>query len=189
MEIANCIVESGVGAVLHYRNKAPNETKIPKVYLARFMAVELTRLLGRAALTEVHFTNVIADLGIQSFSEDIIHQFGGLRADVAVYQGHRPEMAVEIKIVDEGRPLSGVLLDWKKIRALRGFLSSRASISLDAYVAALICDTGAGTLSEQTVAELEQALGVGRVVSSKKIPALGGGWGWQFVCGGMRDAP
>ena len=50
-------------------------------------------------------------------------KFGGQLADVAAYEGKEAVALVEVKIIDEGRKLEGVVRDWGKIRLLQQFPS------------------------------------------------------------------
>ena len=187
MDISGLIVEFGRQAVLYYREKAGvvNEAQIPEVFIARFVASAMTIQLRCPALPEVYFTNMLTDLDIDGFEPAVVSRFGGLRADIGVYQDQKPAAVVELKIVDESRPLQGVLGDFQKLLCLQRFISSRVGITLDAYIAALVCDTSrpsADELSERTIDKLRAKLENATLQHSDKMQARGGGWGWQFVC-------
>ncbi len=180
MDIRHAIVEVGTQAVNHYRQRPAieDETRIPENALSLFMASELITQYNLHARVEVPYPRILNSLGITG--SDVTPKFGGQRADIAVYKEKRPVAVVEVKIVDEGRKLSGVVGDWGKIRLLQQYVADKAGMPLDGYVAAVVCDTNKP--AEQTIVEMEQALGSKTIESGQKTATLAGGWGWRFVC-------
>jgi len=142
--------------------------------------------LSYIALTEVHYTDMLVDLAdIDIFDSRVMSKFGGQRADIAIYQSERPSAVIELKIIDEGRSLSGLVEDRNKIQRLRDFVEQAGKAVPDGYIGALVFDTYVGSTvksAAETIGSIQRALGAAPPHSSKMTDARGNGWKWQFVC-------
>ncbi len=183
MNVKMAVATFGTDAVKKYRSMAAviGETFIPEACLRLFIASSMITDCKWDARVEMSYVKILRELGVHG--TEIIPKFGGQRADIAVYDKGAPSAIIEIKIIDEGRKLDGVVSDWQKITLLQRHLATRGLPNLPGYVGALVCDVER-KLADQAVEDPAKALAVepSAVDRGIKHTALSNGWEWRFVC-------
>jgi hypothetical protein len=91
----------------------------------------------------------------------------------------------EFKMVDEGRPWRGIERDYRKLTRF-GTLAKEHGVALDRFLCAMVCDLNNGIEAEQTIAWIENELGL-RFLRGPRTAAVDGGWGYIFICGQIPD--
>jgi hypothetical protein len=195
MQVVQAVVRIGTDAMNELSSHYKNETAIRETVLSKHIADRLPKNRGWKSWAERYYTRIaVQDCGIAGTKDDLVPQFGGWRADIflrrragvlsTVFGGRDHLAIVEIKIVDEGRPLAGVLADYQRIQRFRAYLrANQSDTNVDGYVAAVVCDLTNGVTAEQTINALQRGLPQRLEINSgKRVPARGGGWGWRFIC-------
>nr|WP_294503892.1 hypothetical protein [uncultured Rhodopila sp.] len=97
MDIRKAITVFGADAVMEYRAKAAirGETTIPETCLSLHIASSLITHGLHDARVEVPYSNILRELGVRG--PDIVPNFGGQRADIAIYDNGLPFAIIEIK--------------------------------------------------------------------------------------------
>jgi hypothetical protein len=193
MLIAQAVAKVGSDAVAHFMaaRGVANETLIGETNLTGFVARQLAAQ-GWNTSSEHDYQRIAIDRCGLVDDADLVHEFGGCRADVlAAAPGATNRLAiVELKVVDESRPWHGIKADHDRIRRFQTFLRARGSlVTIDGYVGGLICDLSNGTEAEATCERLRAELGDVAFACGERTAAVGGGWGWRFICGKMADLP
>jgi hypothetical protein len=183
INIKKTITAFGTDGVIKYRSMAAirGETTIPETCLSLSIASSLITDCNWDAHVETSYSKIPGELGVHGTG--IGPKFGGQRADIAIYENGTPTAIIEVKIIDEGRKLNGVVKDWQKIALLQQCLASKGLPSLPGYVGVLVCDVERKEAG-QTVEELSQVLGLdpSTLERGSKNTALSLGWEWLFVC-------
>ena len=179
MDIIGSIVRHGTEAVLDYRrmNGVEADERVPEVFLGGRIALAVHRDTGLNAHVERYYTTIATELGRQHDAE-LVNSLGGLRADVAFYEGRTPRAVLEIKKYAEGGRDPLVRRDLEKLRSLA------RDTPLEVFVAVLVTDT-VRHHAEDRVDRLGELLG-GRfaVLGPSQVADEGAaGWSWVFVCG------
>jgi hypothetical protein len=175
VELESAIVEFGTEAVKRYReiSKAEHDNEVPEVFLGGFIAQRLFDRFHCGTHVERFYTVMAKELGID-VTKDLLNEFGGFRADLAVYEERLPFAIIELKILDEGQRPASVAADLAKAQKI-----VRLS-NLHAYAGVMICQTMRDSL-EVRIRDLERILN-GKVRTGPKCEAVGGGWHWCFGC-------
>ncbi len=188
VNLAEHIVAFGTKAVLELRQMPglKAETSIPEPSISSHIVSNLKAQLGLDAKAEVSYERILRSFDVEG--SDLVGKFGGLRADIAIFDGKQPSGIVEIKIVDEGRGLGGVNRDWEKTRSLQGYMKARGVPALPCYVGALVCDLENRT-TDMAIEALAQQLGLNPSAIEVDVgqKALSLAWSWVFVCATVQD--
>lgn len=184
LEITNALIEFGTEAVLRYRTiSGLHDNWVPEVFLGGFIAPRLYDRLSCPVHIERYYTTIAKELGADS-TPDLVNEFGGQRADVAIYQDGRPRAIIELKIFDERRRPASVADDLakaEKLAELGGLL---------AYVGVMICETSTAGL-ELRIKNLEDSLSR-KVYTAYPQQSRDGKWRWCFGCSslaGINESP
>ena len=179
MDIIGSIISHGTEAVLEYRrmNGVESDERVPEVFLGGRIALGVHRDTGLNAHVERRYTTIATELGRQHDAE-LVNALGGMRADVALYEGRTPRAVVEIKKYAEGGSDPLVRRDLDKLRSLA------QDTPIEVFVAVLVTDT-VHHRAEERAARLGELLG-GRFDALGPSQVADGGvasWSWMFVCG------
>jgi len=183
MNTKKAVTLFGTDAVIEYRAKAAvrDETRIPETCLSLYIASRMITDCNWDARVEVPYSRILGQLGVHG--TDVGPKFGGLRADIAIYEKEMPSAIIEIKIFDEGRRPTGVVSDWQKIARLQSYLASRHLPGVPGYVGALVSDVEKKP-AKSAVEELSQVLSLDPSTVDRGVEneASAGAWKWLFVC-------
>jgi hypothetical protein len=179
------ILAAGVSAVQSYVECAgaiAREDSIHERSLTAHLAMQLHRLSGLHAPTEVLYTRIIDDLGMAA--DPTTRILLELRsADIALYDDGKPIALVEAKILSDGkRALPQFFSDLQKGDPVK--LSERLPI----YAVALVCETTSRNV-EQQQEWIKKASGDLRLQYSEPVPTCTGEtWKWFFGCASRQPS-
>ncbi len=106
MKIAEAIVRHGTNAVLKYGAVA-GDNDMPEIFLGGFIACGIHNDLKMHARVERLYTVIALEHNVPR-SLALTNEFGGLRADVAIYQEGLPKAVVELKKYDDYKRAEGI---------------------------------------------------------------------------------
>jgi hypothetical protein len=189
MDAVKAVVDFGTAAVLRYRTMSEEpDNRVQEYFLRTCIALGLYERFRCGVQLETLYTDVATSLGVPGGSE-LTNKIGGCKADIAVFQNGLPHAIIELKILDEPRPLWKVEDDVRKVRRLGEICK------IQGYCGVLICQTAA-SLEEQTH-RLERSL-LRKVHTGATQISRDGKWQWCFGCclvsgnqepEGVGDAP
>lgn len=115
--IIQALLDLSTEAVLTYRDISGRpDNELPEAFIQSHIAVSLHRDLALLCRCEYPYIKIALPPDAP-VPEDMI-RFGGLEADLALFDGEHPLVAVEIKIDADGRPPFAILADIEKLRLL-----------------------------------------------------------------------
>ncbi len=170
------IVKHGTAAVIKYRDVSGNlhDNQLPEIFLGGAIACGIHDELGVHAHVEKPYLMVAKDLEV-GISAEMISNFGGQRADIAVYQNQRPTAIIELKKFDDFKSPALLTADRDKMLKLSRLCN------IEAYLGVLITDTVLGATCHEQACKLGEALGQELRVIGKPQLSSGGGWHWCFA--------
>jgi hypothetical protein len=176
MKIAEAIVRHGTAAVLKYGVVA-GDNDMPEIFLGGFIACGIHNDLKMHARVERLYTVIAIEHNMPP-SLALTNEFGGLRADVAIYQEGLPIAVVELKKYDDYKRADGIAADYEKMRRLARLCQ------VDCYSGVLITQVANSDATCTVRAhKLEDALGHKFSVIGEETKSVDGPWYWLFASG------
>src|SRR5271166_5949271 len=116
MALSEAIVTYGTCAVVQYRHIAgiSQDNEMPELFLGGIIARGVHEELGLHAHIERSYMTIARELQINN--GDLEREFGGWRADVAIYDKQQPKAIIELKVVDERNKPDCIVVDRDKVR-------------------------------------------------------------------------
>lgn len=180
MDIINAVLEFGTEAVLRYRKISGDpDNNVPEYFLGSCIAERLHERFQCQTHLEHLYAEIARDLGVPA-SWNLTRSIGGWRADIALIQPDLPPAIIELKILDERRPLDDVGSDARKLRKFAEICNIRG------YVGVLICETNLSLEKQvQGVGQtLHQEIYTGNMQRSGDDQ-----WRWCFGCSALVEIP